>query len=383
MKVLQLFIAVGFVALFASCSSSSIKEQAAVLPETLPSEVDVEVQWWQVLGDETADDRFGKLAPTVFNNHVFVPLANGEIVELNEQGKELKRINVGVPISAPIAMSEDFSIALDLKGNVSAFDKEFSLLWKTPLKAIATRSAVFSGDRVFIQTIDGRVTALERLTGRLLWSYQDAEPSLTLTGTAQPILVPTAQGEILATGLANGKFIAIETLTGNLAWEYRIAKASGKTEMSRLVDVDSTVAIIDGLIVVTGYQGGLVIINPENGQMIANKPFSSYRGVAIDGPLVFGVLDNSHIVALETNTLAEAWVNHDFEYRQVSEVVVLGQYLVMSDIEGYLHVLDKKTGQWLGSRHIDWQGSNSFPVRFNDGVLLQGYSSRIKYVTIP
>lgn len=383
MKVIQTLTVLCLTIVLASCSSKSLKEQAAALPETLPSAVSLNVQWWQVLGDETEDDRFGRLAPTVFNNFVYVPLANGDIVELNEHGKEINRVPVGTAISAPIAISENLRIVLDIKGFVHAYDAEFELLWQTPIKAIATSTAVISDDRVFIQTIDGRMTALERLTGRLLWSYQDAEPTLTLTGTAQPILVSTNQGSLLATGLANGKFIGLDARTGNLVWEYRIAKASGKTEMSRLVDVDSTIAVVDGLLVVTGYQGGLVIINPVNGQMIANKPFSSYRGVQVDGPQIYGVLDNSHVVALETNTLAESWVNRDFEYRQISEVVVLGSYLVMADIEGFMHVLDKQTGQWLGSRHIDWQGSNSFPVRYKEGVLLQGYSTRIKYVTIP
>lgn len=382
MKLMQKLVSLSLLLILTACSSQSLKEQAAVLPETLPTVVDVNVQWWQVLGDETKKNQFGQLAPTVHNGHVFVPLANGDIVELNGQGAELNRISVGQTITAPLAMTDDFRLALDSKGFAHAFNGSFKPLWSTAIKSLATRAAVISNDRVFVQTIDGRLTALERLTGRLLWSYQDAEPALTLTGTAQPMLVSTQQGVILVTGLANGKFIALNALNGSIVWEYRIAKATGKTEISRLVDVDSKVTMIDGLLVVTGYQGGLVIINPENGAMVANKPFSSYRAVAINGPNVYGVLDNSHIVALETNTLAQAWVNRDFEYRQISDVVVLGQYLIASDIEGYLHVLDNQTGEWLGSRHIDWQGSNSYPVPFESGVLMQGYSSRIKYVTI-
>ncbi|WP_411743389.1 PQQ-binding-like beta-propeller repeat protein [Reinekea sp.] len=379
---MQKLVSLSLLIVLTACSSQSLREQAAVLPETLPSAVDVNVQWWQVLGDETKKNQFGQLAPAVHGGRVFVPLADGDIVELNGQGTEVSRISVGQTITAPLAMTDEFRIALDSKGVAHAFNGSFKALWSTPIKSLATRAAVISNDRVFVQTIDGRITALERLTGRLLWSYQDAEPALTLTGTAQPMLVPTQQGDILVTGLANGKFIALNSLNGSLVWEYRIAKATGKTEISRLVDVDSKVTMIDGLLVVTGYQGGLVIINPENGAMVANKPFSSYRAVAINGPNVYGVLDNSHIVALETNTLAQAWVNSDFEYRQISDVVVLGQYLIASDIEGYLHVLDNQTGEWLGSRHIDWQGSNSYPVPFESGVLLQGYSSRIKYVTI-
>jgi outer membrane protein assembly factor BamB len=225
------------------------------------------------------------------------------------------------------------------------------------------------------------VNAIERITGRLLWSFQDAEPDLTLTGTSTPVFINTNQGPAIVTGLANGKIVALNVVDGSVVWEYRITRASGKTEVSRLVDVDAQVTNLGDRLIATAYQGDLIVVDTATGQVLQAREFSTYRSIQVDERAWYGVNAKSEIVAMNPSTLEQQWLNSDFTYRQLSELVVLEKYLVVSDVAGYMHVLDKTTGEWLGSRHIDYRGAKTDPVPFADGVLMQGYSTRVKLVT--
>lgn len=381
MKTLQTLVVAASIAVLTACASTALKEQPAALPESLPSETEVQVEWWQILGDEQARKAFGRLAPTVYEDKIYTPLAQGDVVVLSESGDTLLRKAIAEGLTAPLAVTSDLVVALANTGAVIALDLNLEPVWQFQINALALSAALIDDDRVYVQTIDGRVTALEKRTGRLLWSFRDAEPSLTITGTAQPVLVETASSGLLLTGLANGKFVALNVATGALQWEYRIARASGKTDVSRLVDVDSGVLVVDNLVIIAGYQGDLVVIDPNNGAVVAARAFSTYRPMTFVNGALIGVDDKSHVVALNPNGLTELWRVTDFEYRQLSQPVVIDDNVVVSDVFGFLHAIDLASGQWQGSRHIDWRGSNSYPVPFKDGVLLQGYSTRLKYLT--
>lgn len=369
-------------ALFTACASGGIKEQPAELPAVMPAIANLDVQWWHILGDDSSKVSFGQLYPTVVGEDVFVPLASGEVYEVNVAGKARQVGYFADGIAAPLATDGNQFALLTGKGKLVVTDRAFNTVWELPLNALASAQALMSPDRIFVQTIDGRINAIERTTGRLLWAYQDAEPNLSITGTSQPVRIETGNGAAVVSGLANGKVVALSVLDGSVIWEYRIARASGKTDVSQLVDVDAKVTVLGDLVIATGYQGDLVVIDSTSGRVRQAQSFSSYRSIQPDGERWFGVNAQSHIVAFDVATLTEVWVNEEFEYRQISELAIVDDYLFAADAKGFLFVLDKSTGEWLGSRHIDWRGSNSNPVLYRDGVLLQGVSTRIKYLTV-
>lgn len=366
----------------AACSSGPIKEQPRSLPSVLPSEVTLQVQWWRILAPTKDIETFGQLRPTILDETIYVPTSTGLVIEVNQLGKVLNQTQIASSITAPLVIDNEQILVLTGEGDLKLLDLSYNEVWSLQIGAISTVSAIATPERIFVQTIDGRINAIERITGRLLWVYQDAEPKLTVTGTSEPLLISTARGVALVTGLANGKVVALNLSDGAVIWEYRIARASGKTDVSRLVDVDAKPAFIDGRIVIAGYQGDMVVIEAETGRVLRASEFSSYRSIQSNGDHWYGVNSKSHIVALHPFTLVEQWRSTDFEYRQISEVLIVDDYLYAADAEGFLHVLNAATGQWLTSRHIDWQGTNSDPVAYKDGVLLQGNSTRLKYLVV-
>ncbi|MEJ2044265.1 MAG: PQQ-binding-like beta-propeller repeat protein [Reinekea sp.] len=365
-----------------ACASGDLIEQPKALPESLPQKVDLQVQWWDILGDQYSAKAFGQRVPVVFGDNAYVALADGSVFLMSPDGdaRVLGKHTFG--ITAPLGVDGQDIVVLDRQGRVAAYDHDFQQRWSLTLNALSVEAPLLTDSRLFVQTIDGRINAIERITGRLLWVYQDAEPNLTLTGTSTPVLINTDSGPAIVSGLANGKVVALSVVDGSVIWEYRIARATGRSDVSRLVDVDAQVTNLGDRLVVSGYQGDLVVIDNRSGQVLQAKNFSSYRSVAVTDNAWFGVDAQSHLVALNPLTLEVLWTNSDFEYRQLSEVLVSGDYIVVSDAEGFMHVVDSSSGEWLGSRHIDWRGAKTDPVAFGHGILMQGYSTRVKLINI-
>jgi outer membrane protein assembly factor BamB len=277
-------------------------------------------------------------------------------------------------ITAPLGADDRNLFVMTGDGDLLMLDWQGETRWRTALTAIATEAPLVLPDRIIVQTVDGRVTAVERNTGRLLWVFQDAEPSLTITGTAQPVQVD----DLVVTGLANGKLVALNINDGATVWEYRLGRAQGKTDVSRLVDVDAGVTVVDGLILATGYQGDLLVIEARSGRVLGSKPLSSYRSVTVGDDYWFVVNDQSHVLALDPNTLNEVWRQEQFTYRRLSEAVVWRDNLAVADGNGFVHLLDQATGEWLVTRSVDWTGISTAPVVMGDYLIQQGNSSRIK-----
>ena len=368
--------------LFFACASGGLNESPTPLPETLPNDVSLDIKWWQILGDELSEKAFGNISPVVEGDYAYTSIVSGEIFRIDLDGNVE---NIGLhpyEVTAPIAVEQDEIVILDAQGQVTLAKTDLEAVWSTKLNSIAVEPALITDGRIFVQTIDGRVNAVERITGRLLWSYKDAEPNLTVSGTSTPVEIETASGTAIVTGLANGKLVALSVVDGSVIWEYRITRSQGKTDVSRLVDVDAQVTDLGDRIIATAYQGDLVVVDNQTGQVRQAKAFSSYRSIKTDGNVWYGVNAQSHLVAFDATTLEEKWINTELEYRQLSELLIVDGFIAVTDLDGYLHVFDKVNGVWSGSRHIDWRGAKSNPVAFGKGILMQGHSTRLKYVEL-
>jgi len=356
------------------CISGPLKEAPEPLPADVPDKAKLNIDWWHILIPFYTEVPFHRIAPTLTDRGILTASPFGELVLLSPEGDFIWRRQLADQISAPVSADQRHMALVTGNGDLQLLDWDGNTVWRTPIAALATEAPVLLEDRIIVQTTDGRISAIERNTGRALWVYQDAQPELTITGTARPTVVD----DLVVTGLANGKLVALNLNDGSPAWEYRIARAQGKTDVSRLVDVDASVSVVDGMILAAGYQGDMLVIEAANGRVLASKPLSTYRAIVPGEQYWYAVNDKSHVLALDPNTLDPVWTQDQFTYRRLSKVVPWKDALAVSDAQGYVHLLDAETGDWLVSREIDWTGVSTAPMVMGDYLLQQGNSSRIK-----
>ncbi len=229
------------------------------------------------------------------------------------------------------------------------------VLWRTRLSTqIMTPPQVNDASRqLVVQTAAGKVSALDELTGRILWNYESSEPLLTLHGTATPLVVPSAT----FAGFANGRVVALDNRNGQLAWDVRAAVPSGRTDIERLVDVDGQPLLTSkGMLVVTSYQGRLIALDPSSGRGIWERKDSSfYPAVEGFGNILY-VDEGSNIVALDARTGGVLWNQDALGGRRLTAPVVWGDTLTVGDYEGFIHLISLTDGHVVGRIAADASG---------------------------
>ena len=116
---------------------------------------------------------------------------------------------------------------------------------------------------VVMRSVDGRLHGFDSSNGKELWSVEQQVPRLSLRGTAIPIVAK----EVAVSGFDNGKVMAVSLTSGDTVWDTALASPHGRTELDRLVDIDSAVRVVGDNVFAAGYQGRTAMIALDSGQI--------------------------------------------------------------------------------------------------------------------
>jgi len=209
--------------------------------------------------------------------------------------------------------------------------------------------------------------------GRQLWTLEQSTPSLTVRGSANPVLI----GTTVIGGFDNGRLVASNLITGDVVWESLLSPPSGRSDLDRLSDVDGSIAVVGQDIYATGYQGRLAAVAAESGQVLWNREISSYEGVSADWNSVYTVQDDGEIVALSRRDGAEVWRNSDLLRREPTLPVAFHTTVAVGDLEGYLHFFSNLTGSPVARIKLGGAAITSAPVVVADRLYVQSDSGSL------
>jgi outer membrane protein assembly factor BamB len=113
------------------------------------------------------------------------------------------------------------------------------------------------------------------------------------------------------------------------------------------VDIDSDPIILEGVIYAATYQGQVAAVQLETGRILWTTDLSSYAGFAVDEDYLYISDQSSHIRAFDRFSGEQIWEQGRLNMRNVTAPARVGDYLVVGDVEGYLHWLDKRTGDFV------------------------------------
>jgi outer membrane protein assembly factor BamB len=193
---------------------------------------------------------------------------------------------------------------------------------------------------VVVRTVDGKLHGLAPDDGHELWSQEQQVPRLSLRGTSRPVLT----GELALCGFDNGKVMAVNVLDGSVQWEATVSPPHGRTELERLIDIDSAVDVVGQDVYAVGFQGRIAMLALDNGQVWWSHEASSYRGLGYDDDALYMSTADGDVVSMRRRTGAELWRQNALAHRHLSKVAISNDALVTADFQGYVHWLDKSTG---------------------------------------
>jgi outer membrane protein assembly factor BamB len=367
---MRLLLPLSFAALLiaAGCKDKDVEPPAVLVdfPATLP----VKKLWSEGVGGgkKQAVLRLG-LGPAIDNGVVFAASHKGEMLAVAlDTGRSIWEKKLKMPISAGPAAGFGIVVAGSSKGEVIALDGATGRqLWRSQVNSELLSPPAISEHVVVMRSVDGRLYGLDRQGGKVLWSAEQEVPRLSLRGTAIPIVAK----EVAISGFDNGKVMAVSLVTGDKIWDTTLASPHGRTELDRLVDIDSAVRVVGDNVFATGYQGRTAMLALDSGQLWWSHDMSSYRGLAVDADNLYVTQSDGTVVAMRQRDGAELWRNDKLKRRGLSTPIVTGTAIAVADFQGYIHWLDKDTGVLVARERIaKKQRVSNTPVGADDTIVV-------------
>ncbi|MGH8041010.1 MAG: outer membrane protein assembly factor BamB [Rudaea sp.] len=335
---------------------------------------------WDAHPDKGARESGARLQPAWADGHLFVAGVDGSVAALDAaNGRTLWSKHFGQRHGFILHHGENSQrwtggpavdggllVVGSLEGTVRALDAgSGSERWHAQVSSEIIAAPAIADGIVVVRTDDGRLYGLDATDGSRKWIYdRSAVPTLSLRGNATPRIV---NGVVYA-GEDNGKMVALRLSDGNVLWEQTLAAGEGRTELARLQDVDGSVMVADGVVYASGYQGMTAALIAESGRPLWTHPVSSYLGVALSVTQVFVVDSDSTVWALDLRTGASNWKQDGLKYRWLSEPASMGDYVVVGDLDGYVHWLAADDGKFVARVRLSKHAIQSAPLVVGDTV---------------
>jgi outer membrane protein assembly factor BamB len=357
----------------AGCSSDKEIDPPAELTDIVKKR-DVRRLWTSGLGGDSERLRLA-LRPVIVEGVVYSAGHDGEVASMAaDTGRRAWSVKTKLPLSAGPEVGAGVVVLGSSDGDVIALDATNGAeRWRKSVGSEVLARPLVVNDLVIVRTVDGHIDALSASDGAQRWRLDEAVPRLSLRGTAPPILA----GDRLIAGFDNGKVLAIDVRNGDVLWDVVVNAPGGRTELERLADIDSPAQVSGDDVFVVGFQGRVAMLALDSGQIWWARDASSYRGFAMDEENLYLTNADSVVVAMRRSDGAVQWEQDVLRRRGLTAPAIDGDALVVGDFEGYLHWLDKRTGEIIARAKTDGERITNTPVTSDAGVFVQTDSGKL------
>jgi outer membrane protein assembly factor BamB len=131
-----------------------------------------------------------------------------------------------------------------------------------------------------------------------------------------------------------------------------VATARGRSELERMVDIDSDPLVVDDVIYVTTFQGQLAAVQLDGGRILWSRDISSYAGFTADESYIYLTDDNSNVWTFDRYSGATLWRQELLHARAATGPASIGNFTVVGDLEGYLHWMHKADGSFVARTRL-------------------------------
>ncbi len=337
-------------------------------------EVNAEVLWNESVGVGT-DGQTLKLVPGIGSGRIYAADRNGLVqardlgtgklaweVEIEDEQENAVHFSGGPGVGAAsviLGSNNAEIIALNAENGAT--------LWKTLVSSEVLSVPVVANNLVILRTTDGAVLALNEKTGQKVWSYEHNVPALTVRGTGAPLIID----DTLIEGYDNGKLMALRLEDGKYVWESSVTIPRGRSEVERLVDIDVDPIESKGVIYTASYNGGSAAVSILDGDVLwRNEAVSSHTGLSQDEQHLYISNSDGHVMQLDKRTGSSLWEQKDLHGRRLTAPAVYQGYVVVGDLEGYVHWLSSTDGRQMGRVQVAGEAIDAKPIVIGDTVYI-------------
>ncbi len=329
------------------CSNKDFKPEVhkpSKLPTITAPATSLSQVWKDSIGGQ---NKLDPLRPQldVQSGNVYAASRN-RIYAWSATGKQLWQSKTKQDITAGVTAADGIVVYSTGKGSVVALEAaDGKQRWTRATGASILAPALVSGNRVVTISNDGTVSGTDATTGLAVWTYSIPMPSISIRGSSAPVLF---DGNTVILAGASGRAYGLDLATGVPKWERRVAVNDGSSEMARLIDIDGDPLVSGRQLYTVSYQGQLTSMNIDAQQINWTAEASSLHTPAEGLGNVYAATVDGKILAVDEQSGKPVWTQDRLAYRDLSNPVVLGRYLVVGDAQGYLHIIEQTEGKIVG-----------------------------------
>ncbi len=350
--------------------------------------------WEASFGDGDSKRDFLIATPIIASNKVFAIDANAKVSAFdeatgkllwqkqikakNESDKESSLKAAGLAYYANnIYVTTGFGGVFALKADTG--ETIWELYNKTPI-----RIAPIGGDgKIFVQTIDNNVVAINAYNGKEVWRYSSSVEGTTLVNGGAPAY--SSELDVLVVGLNNGEIRALKASTGSPLWsDYLISMDTNKL-MSNINTIHANPIINNEVLYAASNNNLLVAINLRTGARIWEKEINVISQPYVAGNYMFLLANQANLIAIELKTGEIIWNSNipagEEDTSEISNIknvgpILVSNRLIVSNSNGYNFYISPYTGNVLGYKKLE-NGSNLSPIVANGQVIMTTNNANI------
>lgn len=338
-------------------------------------EVDLRTRW------STKPTKGGKkrrlaLVPAASGSRIFVAGVGGRVAALGaDSGRAIWQRDTDLKFSAGPSVSGDRLILGTTDGQVVTLSaSDGREIWRVPLGSEVLAAPQQTGDgKIIVHTLDDTVRALDGADGAVLWEVSYPAPVLTLRGSGTPIITPSG----IVVGLAGGKLLKLHPTDGLPLWEITISPPRGRSELSRISDIDADPVVVGNLIFVGTFNGDLAAVDLESGTILWRRQLSSYAGLSADQNNLYVTDSDDQVWGADPVSGAGRWRQERLKHRGLTAPAAFGSVILVGDGEGYVHLLSQRDGRLLGRTRVAKSPIDVRPLVTSGGVYVQARNGTV------
>ncbi len=318
---------------------------------------------WKTKIGKGSDKRALALVPAVGPGRVYAADARGRVLALSAvDGRQVWRRDTRLPFSGGPELAGEGLVIGSTNGDLVLLSaRDGAQRWRTTLGSEMLSVPRVIDDLIVVHTIDDNIYGINLNDGSERWRYINPAPILTLHGSSSP--VPAGDGVIV--GISGGRMVYLDTEQGAPFWEIVVSRPSGRTELDRIADIDADPVVVGEIVYVASFNGDLAAVDLLTGTILWRRELSAHAGIAATPEALYITDSDDNLWAAEPADGVGRWKQDALLYRRLTAPAVLGNRLVVGDLEGWLHLIDRNDGRLLGRVRAAKAPINHTPVVAN------------------
>ena len=277
-------------------------------------------------------------------NTLFAISSSGNLSAFNAEDGLIKwSKSFNIEVSSGLSGNDSIVVFTSRDGYIYCVDFDGKLLWKSFFGRILSPPIVLD-EFMVLRRDDNLFASLDILEGNTVWNYQAPSSALSLDTQGEMIF----SDGVIYSGLPNAKLIAFEAATGLLIWEATISRPKGTSDIDNLNDITSQPVIDNSLIFVVSINGNVACLDRKTSEVLWTRPLSSFVGITDHLDEVVVVHQTDSIYSLNKLTGKSNWRNGKLKGRSLTKGIIVDDFFITGDFEGYLHIIEVNTGVLVG-----------------------------------